>query len=105
MSSVVTMGPQDTNYKGDRWYRTYRTTGAVQFEELRVPRSDVRKGDLMCGEIEYDGWAHVGQVTTSALSDPRTGTVSPARTRIGFGGMSWTSEPADDVVTVRRRIG
>lgn len=104
MNKTVTMGPNDTNYKGDNWYYKYRTTGQVQFEEMQVSRADVRSGDLMCGEIEYDGWAHVDRVSTTANRHPWTGEVSPARTRINFGGMSWTSQLSSDMVTVRRPV-
>lgn len=102
--ATVSMGPDDTNYKGGNWYLKYRTAGNVLFEEMRVSRSDVRKGDLMRGEIEYDGWAHVDRVATAANKHPWTGETSPARTRISFGGMSWTSQLATDEVTVRRPI-
>lgn len=104
MNKTVTMGPNDTNYKGDNWYYKYRTTGHVQFEEMQVSRADVRSGDLMCGEIEYDGWAHVDRVSTTANRHPWTGEASPARTRINFGGMSWTSQLSSDTVTVRRPV-
>lgn len=112
-ANLVTMGPDSTNFKGDYWFRQYRTTGDVTFQEITVPRSEIRKGDLVNGDIEYVGWVHVGRVHTApqqfrnfragyGIMNPKDDSDFRDMTRIDYGGLSYTVRPADEMVTIRR---
>lgn len=115
MNSIrVTMGSEDTNYKGNHWYAKYRTTGDVVFDEITIPRSDVRKGDVIFWTKGYEGWAHVFQVHTTSrqfrnfragygIMSPKDPADFREETRISLGGLSWSQLPSDEMVTVRRR--
>lgn len=111
----VTMGSNDTNFKGDYWFRQYRTMGEVVFEEMTIPRSEVRKGDVIFWGESCQGWCHVAQVFTSnrqfrnfragyGIMSPKDPSDFRNETKISVGGMSWTMLPSDEMITVRRPV-